>query len=69
VNPYVSVLLIWYWGANEPEVITTAGAEADHCASSTSYDVAPLVLSWSPSDGFGAKSQVSATVQHSFRCD
>ncbi|MCI4340583.1 MAG: hypothetical protein L3J73_04885 [Thermoplasmata archaeon] len=67
---YIMLTLSYTWGG-AAEVSVSPETLAWSCPSRTEVTTAPLELTWSPADGFGAKSSVSVSqyAQHPIYCD
>lgn len=66
---YVALSVAYTWGG-AVEIGVSPQATAWTCTSRSEFEVSPLELTWSPADGFGARSSVTVSqyVQRPIYC-
>lgn len=71
ILPALTLALSYVWGAPAPSIELGAGGYAWNCRARTEVQAQPLILTWSPEDGFGARSdaEVNQYAGRMFWCE
>ncbi len=61
MNPYVQLALTWLWASNPTPAVTVEAGVYER-----EYTIAPLVLEWTPVEGFsvGARVEITEEADH-----